>query len=58
MSKADFKGQTYAISVWMQHAADDIAAGKAKAARVIYQKPDRRQTHLDRWRLQLLKKRA
>lgn len=66
MSKADFKGAAYAVSVWMQQAADDIAAGNAtgtikkhvRAARVVYAKANRWKTHLDRFKLQLLKRRA
>jgi len=54
MSRQDFRGASYAFSVWMQQAADEIAAGKARGARVLHKHPDRKRTHLGWLRRQLL----
>lgn len=55
MSKADFQGAAYAVSVWMQQAADDIAAGKAKGVRVLHKHADRKLTHIGWLRRQILR---
>jgi hypothetical protein len=54
MSRQDFRGASYAFSVWMQQAADEIAAGKTRGVRVLHKHPDRKRTHIGWLRRQLL----
>jgi len=54
MSRQDVRGASCAFSVWMQQAADEIAAGKARGAKVLPKHPDRKRTHVGWLKRQLL----
>jgi hypothetical protein len=39
MSRAHFKGSSYAFAKWMQDCAEEISRGERKGVTVIYPKP-------------------